>query len=318
MRLSSAVELFLAAVCAGKRNETPGAYRTKLKRLVVYLGAVEVEAVTPGDLERFRQALLNQSSKRRGSVIINEPLSVWYIRGVLRVVKHFFKWCAENGFIASDPAARLKVPRAPQVLPKAIEQATFDKLLDAAAASGEVWARSRNVAILCLLRDTGGRVSGLLSASVGDVDLENGTIAVTEKGKSRMVFFNAASRAALDLWLRVRSSLPVQSDALFIRRDGLPLSRKGVYSLLNRLAATAGVEGLRFNPHAFRHAFARDTLRAGADLSEVSQMMGHSGLAVTSDYYARWLPSELKRIHAQTSPGATIRRDVIDALKGAE
>jgi site-specific recombinase XerD len=316
MLLSSAIEAFISSVCAGKRNETPKAYKTKLTRLVAFLGDVDIKTVTAADLENFRQAMLTQEFKRRGSVMVREPLSVWYIRGVLRSVVFFFRWCADDGRIKVNPALRLKIPKAPQVLPKAISQETFDKLLDAAAASGEVWARARNVAFLCLLRDTGGRVSGLLSAMVGDVDLDGGTITVTEKGKARAVFFNRVSRAALLRWLDIRKTLELQSDALFVGREGRVLTRKGVYSLLNRLADVAGLDGQRHNPHAFRHAFARDSLRAGADLSEVSQMMGHSTIKVTGDYYARWAPSELKEVHKRTSPGVTMRDVLGDGVGG--
>lgn len=306
MLLSKAVSLFLASVCAGKQNETPKAYKTKLAKLISVLGDVPIETVKARDLENFRQYLLTQPVKRRGSAWVNEPLSIWYIRGVLRVVKQFFKWCAINEHLAGDPSYRLKIPKSPQVLPKAIDGGTFAKLLDAASKSGDSWARVRNVAFLCLLRDTGARVSGLLSAVVADVDLAGGSMIVTEKGKTRAVFFNEASQAALGRWLQVRATLPLSCDNLFVGRSGRALSRPGVYRLLERLAGAAGIEGGRFNPHSFRHAFARDVLRAGADLSSASQMMGHSGLAVTNDYYARWLPSELQDVHRRTSPGASI------------
>lgn len=306
MLLSRAVGLFLVSVCAGKTNETPRAYKTKLDKLISVLGDVPIETIRASDLEQFRQYLLTQPVKRRGNAWINEPLSVWYIRGVLRVTKQFFRWCAENEHLPGDPAYRLKLPKAPQTLPKAIDSGVFAKLLEAASSSGDTWARVRNVAFLCLLRDTGARVSGLLNAMVSDVDLASGVILVTEKGKARPVFFCAASRSALGRWLDVRAVLPVACDNLFVGRSGCRLSRSGVYQLLDRLGDVAGVVGARFNPHSFRHAFARDVLRAGADLSEASQMMGHSGLAVTGDYYARWLPSELQAVHRRTSPGASL------------
>jgi site-specific recombinase XerD len=307
MLLSSAIDLFISSVCAGKQNETPTAYRVKLNRLLAFLGDLHIETIGAGDLERFRQALLTQSVKKRGALNVKAPLSVWYVRGVLRVVKHFFRWCADQGHLPGDIGGRLKIPKRPQVLPKAIDPAVFNKLLDAAAVGGDMWARARDVAFLCLLRDSGGRLSGLLKASIDDVDLYTCTLTVTEKGKARVLFFHPVTRAALERWIEVRSSLPVRSVALFIGRRGDGLSRSGVYGMLRRLAERAGVEGARVNPHSFRHAFARDSLRAGADLSEVSQLMGHSTIAVTGDYYARWLPSELQEVHKLTSPGASMK-----------
>ncbi len=311
MLLSAAITLFITSVCAGKSNLTPAAYRKKLKRLVEFLGDVAVESVQPADIERFRQAMLTQQVKRRGAQVVVAPLSAWYTRGVLRMVKYLFTWLYDEGYLTVNPAARLKLPKLPQAQPKAIDQATFEKLLEAAAASGEMWARARDVAFLCLLRDTGCRLGGLLSARVSDVDIEQHRMQVVEKGERvRYVFFGEATGKAVQRWLELRASLPVRCDRLFVSRYGGALSHGAVYTMLKRLAKAAGVEGQRFNPHSFRHAFARDVLRAGADLSSVSQMMGHTTITVTSDYYARWLPDELQEIHSRTSPGREIRDPV--------
>jgi len=307
MLLSCAIDTFIASVCAGKRNETPDAYRKKLKRLVVFLGDVQLETVQAVDLDRFRLALLTQRIKRRGNVLVIEPLSVWYIRGLLRTVKHFFRWSADEGLLPVNVADKLKVPKRPPVEPKAISQATFDKLLDAAGRCGDSWARTRNVAFLCLLRDTGGRLGGLVMARVSGLDLNASTLVVIEKGdRSRPLFLTDTTREVMRRWLDVRAEL-ARCDALFIGRRGTTLTASGARGILRRLAISAGVLGERFNPHSFRHAFARDTLRAGADLSEVSQMMGHSGIGVTGDYYARWLPNELKEVHKRTAAGRGVR-----------
>ena len=77
--------------------------------------------------------------------------------------------------------------------------------------------------------------------------------------------------------------------------------------MMMRLKSAAGLEGRgRVNAHAFRHAWARDALQAGEDLSRVSQTLAHSTIRVTSDYYARWADGELKQAHSQFSPGATL------------
>jgi integrase/recombinase XerC len=307
MLLSSAVDLFIASVCAGRLNMTPETYRKKLKRFTDFAGDVQIESIRPADVEHFRQSLLTQQVKRRGSSVVVAPLSPFYVRGVLRMVKYLFKWLNDEGYLTVNPATRLKLPKLPQVQPKAINQETFDKLLQAAAQSGEMWARARDVAFLCLLRDTGGRLGGLLSAHVSDLDLKGSRLQVTEKGdKVRDVFFGETTNKVLVRWLEVKAVLPARSDALFIGRHGAALSRSGVSSMLRRLAKAAEVEGQRYNPHSFRHAFARDALRAGADLSSVSQMMGHASVAVTGNFYARWLPSELQQIHQRTSPGKTM------------
>jgi len=50
--------------------------------------------------------------------------------------------------------------------------------------------------------------------------------------------------------------------------------------MLKRRAKRAGVQG-RSNPHAFRHAFAREYLMSGGDLATLYQLMGHGSVKVT-------------------------------------
>ena len=107
MLLSVAVDLFIASVCAGKANMTPDTYRKKIARLVMFLGDVQIESIQPADVERFRQSLLTQQVKRRGVRAVVAPLSPWYVRGVLRMVKYLFGWLFAEGYLTVNPAARI-------------------------------------------------------------------------------------------------------------------------------------------------------------------------------------------------------------------
>ena len=133
---------------------------------------------------------------------------------------------------------------------------------------------------------------------------EGAEVCVTEKGdKSRVVYLTWVSADALLRYVRVRCRLfPSRHDFLFLTDGGLRLSYFGARSILHRLSLLAGVLDVRHNAHAFRHAFARDTISNGADLSQVSAMMGHSSPRVTGEFYAVWLPSELAEVHHRVSP----------------
>ncbi|KAA3660662.1 MAG: hypothetical protein DWQ04_18775 [Chloroflexi bacterium] len=62
------------------------------------------------------------------------------------------------------------------------------------------------------------------------------------------------------------------------------------------LAKKAGVNG-RCNLHAFRHGFARGSLKNGSDLGTVSRLLGHSSIQITAEFYTRWTDSELAKRH---------------------
>jgi site-specific recombinase XerD len=166
--------------------------------------------------------------------------------------------------------------------------------------------RARNIAILYWLRDTGGRVSGLINARISGVNLRRGAIETVEKSRPVILYINPPARQALRAWLRLRDDLSPETDHVFISiktREGL--TREGVRHMLNSLAHQARVTG-RHNPHAFRHAWARDFLLSGGELSRCSQLMHHSSIAITDLYYARWYDGELRAAHAKHSPGAKL------------
>lgn len=303
MTLSELIEEFIGVVCAGKQNETPAAYRGKLKRLLTYWGDRPIDGMTAADVERFLIDLQTRSEHRRGSVVVDGGLSPWTIKTVMTTVKYFLRWCAEHGHIPNNPAQTITTPRPGKPDPKAVDAVTIERMIETAANYGPPWERTRNVAILYTLRDTGGRIGGLVNAEVQNLDLYNGYLVTREKGDQlRILFLNAPTVGALTKWLPCRQTLEPVDHHLFITATGTGLTRKGFYSSIRTIAKAANVEG-RYNPHAWRHAFARDSLRAGADLSQVSQMMGHSSIVVTADYYARWADHELKQTHRRVSPG---------------
>ena len=61
------------------------------------------------------------------------------------------------------------------------------------------------------------------------------------------------------------------------------------------------------NAHAFRHGFARHYILSGGDLATLADLLGHSTVAVTKDYYAVFTLRELRRKHSQHSPLAQLR-----------
>jgi integrase/recombinase XerD len=71
--------------------------------------------------------------------------------------------------------------------------------------------------------------------------------------------------------------------------------------MLRRMGKRAGVSG-RVNPHAFRHAFAREFMLNGGDIGTVSQILGHTQIAVTKQFYAVFSTEELRGEHDRFGP----------------
>lgn len=283
MNIETIIDEFLADVCAGKHNETPTAYRSKLRRLAQYIGDGEINQIT---INAFRIDLLERD------------LSPWTVRSVISTVRHFLRWGVERSYWI-DITLR-NIPE-PEPEPKAIQSTTFENLLAATDMLDE-WHRARERAILILLRDSGCRVGALANLLVDGINWSYGEFETHDKGRWNIYALSQFALDSLSTWLYHRNDKTTEVNHVFIGEKGRPMRRIGIYRAINHLAELAGITE-RHNPHSFRHAFARDAIKAGADLSMVAAMLNHrGGSAITGKYYARWNREEIREAHKKFSP----------------
>jgi integrase/recombinase XerD len=298
--MRDAVKMFLLAVRAdGLSQSTERWYERRLMHLADVLGKDAV-LVDTNDLRRFVVELQEQPTRWRSSRVRREvagTLSVHTIHGYIRAIKRLFTWLEENEMVHNNPARKLKKPKLPKLPPKEITLETVRRLIDAAD-------NSRDRAIVLFLLDTGCRVAGLVGLRLQDITLDTRRALVTEKGrKARFVFFSDVTRRALETWIAERG-ISRESDFVFLGQRGV-LKTSGVNQILKRLARRAGITG-RFNPHSFRHAFAKQYLMDGGDLATLSDLLGHSDVQVTKLSYSVFITDELARKHAEHSPVAKL------------
>lgn len=304
MQLTEAIKALLLATRAnGRSPETIEAYREKLTYLVEALGDVAIEGITVQDLRRYVSAQLERTVNYRADNPPPGALSPFTVAGRVRALKRLFNFLVEEELLTVNPARRIHTPKPRSQTPKGILHEDLRRLLDSTAEGGLLDLRDR--AIILFLADTGCRLGGLCGLRLGDLDFTERRATVTEKGeKTRAVYVLELTAAALRDWLAVRPA--VESNALFLnldrhRRLTQPLTGITVARMLARRAARVGVVG-RVNPHSFRHAFARDFLMSGGDLGTLSDLMGHSSVLVTKDFYGVLTAGELRQKHAQHSP----------------
>lgn len=276
--VSRALSLFLVSLEGVKSPATIAWYRHRLAGLEALLGQKHIDRITVGDLRSWRANL----SQRSG-------LSVWTVHGHVRAVRRLFGWLVQEGRLKANPAKRLELPRLTYEPRKGIEFGDMLKIVECARAS------PRDYALVLLLADSACRCGGVANLTVDDLELSRGRAMVREKGeKVRPVFLQARTCAALRAYLKGRSSGPV-----FLNQwTGKGLKPGGIYQVLERLAACAGVTE-RWNPHSWRHGAARGMLRRGANLAQVSQILGHADVSVTVKFYGSFVDDELKAAHAR-------------------
>lgn len=308
MRLLEAVDAFLTATRAdGRSPKTVDSYRRKLKPLTDFLGDVPVEAITADDLRKYITDLMDRRTRWREHPKHREReggLSPFTIAGHVRALKRLFNWLEGEGVITNNPARRIKTHQPKQRTLKAVSVEDFLALLN--TTQGEGVSDLRDRAIILFLADTGCRIGGLCGLRLDDLDLEEEVAFVTEKGeKTRPVPFTTVTAEALRAWLAVR---PDAGEYVFVSLGNKAVGRltpNGVRQMLRRRAKQAGITR-PVNPHAFRHAFAREYLLNGGDLATLADLLGHSSVEVTRFFYARFRYKELKEKHDRHSPVARL------------
>jgi site-specific recombinase XerD len=172
----------------------------------------------------------------------------------------------------------------------------------------------RDRAIFYLMLRSGLRVEETAGLKLDDLDLRKGTIIVRSgKGaKGRMVYVSTDAHSAVMDYLRIRQT--VKSKALFLvdkgALKGKPISVRGIQKRLELYARKAG---FKVSCHELRHTMATQLLNAGADLTVIQDLLGHSRVATTQRYckvsnlkVQRDYYKEMDQVMERTCPGQSV------------
>jgi site-specific recombinase XerD len=282
-----------------------------------------VAEIAPTDLARWIDSLAHKAD---GTVQT-------YSHGALAVCK----FLADRGALPCELALlrmhlRDALPRAPAGrAPDVPDLRRLVGFFDAELPAGEPGSRAarerlnslRNAALLHLLFSTGARISELLALDANDLRDDDGRIAprvyVVGKGeRRRAVFIRPHAQRALERYILARRAAFPGAQALFIshgpRGAGGRLGRVAAWAIVTgaaqALADRLDAEGRRrearmlreATPHTFRHFVATWLLNEGAQLSEVSALLGHANTRITEQYYARHTDDRLQELHDQFAP----------------
>ena len=160
----------------------------------------------------------------------------------------------------------------------------------------------RDLTLLTVMYDTGGRVSEIVDLSVRDVRIDNpATVKLLGKGsKARIVPLMSQTKELLALYLKEQrlTTAEVQSQPLFFNRSHKKLTRAGMTYILNKYVDLARLKSPnllanKITPHVFRHSKAMHLLQNGINLVYIRDLLGHSDIS-TTEIYAR-ADAEMKR-----------------------
>ena len=133
--------------------------------------------------------------------------------------------------------------------------------------------------ILQTICSTGIRVSELQFITVEAV--KRGCAKVNCKGKSRTVIIVSRLQKKL---LKYAQRHHLYNGAIFITRNGNPISRTNIWREMKRLCRDANVNPSKVFPHNLRHLFARTFYGIEKDIAKLADILGHSSINTTRIY----------------------------------
>lgn len=289
----------------GLSRNTLEAYRADLLQLGEFLERRGVRALDAGhrDLAAFLSELAVGTDER-------PPVAPATLQRKAACIRSFYRHLRREGLLEHDPTAELRGPPRLQRLPAVLTREEVALLLRQPAGSEPLALRDR--ALLEVMYACGLRASETIALELQDVDLEEGMLRARGKGsKERIVPVGRHAVAALRAWCErgrptlLRGSGGGAGDsctALLLNHRGRPLTRQGLYKIVQGHARRAGLAE-RMSPHTLRHSFATHLLAGGCDLRSLQDMLGHADLA-TTQIYTHLSAERLKDVYFKAHPRA--------------
>ena len=285
----------------GLSRNTLNAYRTDLHQYGEFLAVRDVSALDarPRDVAEFLADLATGNGR--------PACSAATIHRKAACLRSFYKHLRREELVGDDPTAALRAPRRATKLPQVLNYQEVQRLLATPRGDGPSVLRDR--ALLEVMYACGLRASETIGLELSDLDLRHGFLRARGKGsKERLVPLGSQAVSAVDAYLRrARPELVGgrSEPKLFVNFRGGPLTRQGLYKIVQRHAREAGLSG-RMSPHTLRHSFATHLLAGGCDLRAVQEMLGHADIS-TTQMYTHLSGEQLKEVYFRAHPRAVGR-----------
>jgi site-specific recombinase XerD len=289
--ISDAISTFLEIELVIASPQTVKWYERRLSLFKKAIGDKVISEIGEEDLWNWYKDL--RIRVKQGAGRIPGEISINTQHGYIRAVRRLFKWLYDRNILAKNLARDLKLPKLPKNGKKGISEKDVQVLLLATKVN------KRDYALLRFIESTGCRRGGVADLRMSDLSLDADEpfcrrATIREKGgKERSVFMSVDALQAMKAWLAERNSC---SDYVFINskfpnRGLVPYS---VSEIITRYKKQAGITG-KVSPHQWRHRLGRKLTQAGMPLGLVSQVLGHSSVVVTNDFYGIFAVNELQK-----------------------
>ncbi|MGH9969772.1 MAG: tyrosine-type recombinase/integrase [Pyrinomonadaceae bacterium] len=328
-QLALALRDFFGEFLPGVRNVSPhtiASYRDSLVLLLRFVAAQQQRCVSLLDFkdvsaQQILSFLADLESKRHNTATTRN------VR--LSAIHAFFRYVAAQHPDRLDHCQRVLLIPFKRARQRTIEYLEYEEIQHVLSAVNQSTRDGRrDYALLATLFNTGARVQEILDLRACDVQLTKPfQVRLFGKGrKERFCPLWPQTARLLRSFFKERLLESHSQHSVFLNHRGEPLTRFGVRYLLRKYqdraqVHVAGLRGKRLHPHSLRHSTAVALLKAGVDLSTISQWLGHASPNTTNKYATidlemkREAIAKVKPIRGQRR-SAWRSRSILDWLEG--
>ena len=265
---------FLEALTAQNRSvHTLSAYRNDLHQFTRFVK--ECSTFNQGVIESWRAVDARLMADYARFLAVSQKCSEATVARKIASVRSFYAFLLRRAEVDINPADEVQPPTQQRHALRPLCAADVTRLLDSRGAADGHYAL-RDHALLALLCSTGLRQTETIALTMSDVDWEARRIQGGAGKKRRWLAlppmaFDALVRYVADE--RPHLKRAAEEQTLFLNHLGKPLSRQGVWLIVQRCAAQVGI-GDGVTPLTLRHTFALRQLADGADMQTVRRRLG--------------------------------------------
>jgi site-specific recombinase XerD len=201
-------------------------------------------------------------------------------------VRTFFQFLKENDYIEENPFDKTTRPKI-----KTEHKVTYltkqeiETVLNEVRLHATEQKKSRDLCLMSLALSTGLRVSAITQINLEDIDLENNTIKVIEKGnKIRTINFGNNLNMLIYNCIKDRDKYFPNADtnALFLSQWKRRMTQQAVRDLVSKY--TQAIQGKHITPHKLRASAATNLAASGVSIQAIAKVLGHENIQTTRRY----------------------------------
>lgn len=278
-------EWYYNLVASGMTPRTCNDYVNKIKLFLEFCKTNDIKKITQMDVDRY---FISIKTKDKNGVKIATSGS--YQQTTWCALNKFFDFLINRDYLTKNYISQIAKPKNMDLARINEERIylskkDFHKIIDAAKNCRVFKNRLRNETIITLLMVTGMRITALSEINVEDINLEEKTLTVIDKGNKRHKYFlsdNVIELLESYLAKRKRCAL-IDEHGLFIsEKSGERMSVECLADIVER--TTKNALGKKLSPHKLRAGFCSILYKETHDIEFVRRAVGHSDIKTTQRY----------------------------------